>query len=403
MSTADHEIFRARWLLPEPERAIEDGALRVADGRVVELGPFDDFEVGDAAVHDLGSLALTPGLVNAHAHLCLTDLAGRVPAGATFPDWIRALMTERATHPFDAPAVVRSGLEQLAATGCVGVGDVVAGAILDRYPTGVDRAPIVRAYAEVIDAGDPQRGAAAAREATRWSREDGLRRGLSPHAPYTVLDETLGAVARERADAPLQVHWAETLEEFEWTEGLGGPFEDLLGPARPRPAALDRLERAGLLDQRTLLVHGNHPRAGEPERIAAAGASVVHCPGAHAFFDREPFDAARYRAAGVRLCLGTDSAAGNDALDMRRELALAAETLGDVPAVELWSWATRDAARAIGLDDELGRLAVGRPFTAVAFELDVPSVADLVPALVMARPAVASAWVRGTRIAGADR
>lgn len=395
-------VWRARWLVPEPERVIEDGALVVERGRVVALGRADELVTRGAPVHDLGAAALTPGLVDAHAHLCLTDLAGRVPAGEAFPDWIRALMTERAHAPSDAAAAMRAGLARLAAGGCVAVGDVVAAAALGAVADEPTGAPLVRAYAEVIDAGDPARGQAAAREATRWCAAAPARRGLSPHAPYTVLDETLAALARARASdgAPLQFHWAETREEFEWTEGRGGPFEALLGPARARPAALDRLDRAGLLDARTLLVHGNHPGEDEPERIAAADASLVHCPGAHAFFDRAPFDAERYRRAGVRLCLGTDSAAGNDALDMRRELALAARAFDGVPDAELWSWATRDAARAIALDDEVGVLAVGRPFTAAAFALEVGTARDVVPALVRSEPEVVGAWVRGARIDG---
>ena len=85
---------------------------------------------------------------------------------------------------------------------------------------------------------------------------------------------------------------------------------------------LDRIEAAGLLGRRTSLVHGNYPSSGELPRIARSGATVVHCPGSHAFFRREPFPLARYRRAGVPIALGTDSAASNGSLDMRREMAL---------------------------------------------------------------------------------
>ena len=76
---------------------------------------------------------------------------------------------------------------------------------------------------------------------------------------------------------------------------------------------------------RTTLVHGNHPARGEPARIAASGAVLVHCPGTHAYFDREPFPWSRYRRAGVSLALGTDSLASNDELDMFREMDMTAK------------------------------------------------------------------------------
>ena len=91
---------------------------------------------------------------------------------------------------------------------------------------------------------------------------------------------------------------------------------------RLKRRAIRALERAGLLGSRTALIHANWPGPGEVERVAAAGAMVVHCPGSHAFFDRAPFPLDRYRAAGIPVALGTDSAASNAALDMRREMRL---------------------------------------------------------------------------------
>ncbi|QDU85719.1 Aminodeoxyfutalosine deaminase [Planctomycetes bacterium Pla163] len=419
--------LRARWLVAAPDDVVEGVDLMVEAGRVVARVPSHEIHTSTSEpfeLVDLGDVALTPGLVDAHAHLDLTDLAGAVAPGASFPDWIVGLLRARGAATSEASSAVARGLERLATTGCVAVGDIAAswthGELDARRKAG---GPITRTYLEVLDAGDDARGRAAVERALAFLDGDGAAGqvdllGISPHAPYTVGDATLDALASGIASrgngrsVPLQVHWAETPEEEAWTGGRTGPFDALLGPPQGRGRALDRLERRGLLGPATVLVHGNVPddvAAGtgrndcggqddEPTRIARADASVVHCPGAHAFFARAPFPVERYRAAGVRLCLGTDSAAGNDDLDMRRELALAAAAFPHVPLAELWGWATCDAARALGLGDRVGVLGVGRPFTAVAFATAARSRERVLDELVRERPEVRASWIEGRQV-----
>jgi len=117
------------------------------------------------------------------------------------------------------------------------------------------------------------------------------------------------------------IHWSETAAERAWLEEGQGPLAAVLGTS-PRTSGLDLLEAAGLLASSTALVHGNHPRRDEAARLAAHGVSLVHCPGTHAFFGREPFDFERALRAGVRIALGTDSLASNEELDLRREARL---------------------------------------------------------------------------------
>ena len=78
---------------------IEEGAVRIAGDRVAEVGPWADLR-GDAV--DLGEVVLMPGLVNAHAHLDYTSLAGRIPPPASFNNWITSIMHLKQTMDDDA-------------------------------------------------------------------------------------------------------------------------------------------------------------------------------------------------------------------------------------------------------------------------------------------------------------
>jgi cytosine/adenosine deaminase-related metal-dependent hydrolase len=251
------------------------------------------------------------------------------------------------------------GAARCLATGTTLVGDVDTTGASERS---LSRSALrLRVFREVLDAQDPHRTAAAiARAAARAPRAARLRLGLAPHAPYSVspaLLEGVGRLARRR-HLPVSVHWSETAAEVEWLSAGSGPLTRLLGRS-PGRSGLDLLESAGLLGERLVLVHGNLPARGEPGRIARSGATLVHCPGSHAWFGRPPFPLERYLRAGVRLALGTDSLASNEDLDLAREMALLRTAHPGLGPEPVWRMATEGGARAVGHAGEAGILRAG--------------------------------------------
>ena len=88
-------VFRSRWLLPIDRPPIAGGWIDVSGDRIVAIGS----GAPPRGATDLGDVAILPGLVNAHTHLELSWLAGRVAPAASIVGWIRALMAERASGP----------------------------------------------------------------------------------------------------------------------------------------------------------------------------------------------------------------------------------------------------------------------------------------------------------------
>lgn len=348
---------------------------------------------------DLDGAALLPGLVDAHAHLELSAFARRVPRGRSFVDWIRALLRERAlASGTDLARAVRDAADGLVASGTTLVGDIassdVARAALASHPLRL------RTYREVLDAGDPARTEAAIGRAQRAPPPRPRRHdGLSPHAPYTVSRElwsALGSLARRRR-AHVAIHWAETAAEGAWLERGTGPFARLL-KSSPHSSGLELIASAGLLGPRTLLVHANAATQLEREEIAAAGAGIVHCPGAHAFFGRAPFDARAWLDLGVPLALGTDSLAGNDALDMRREMALFARAHPSVRPSVVLDLSTSAGAAALGFAGRAGVLAPGAWADLVAFRVRGRSPRAVERELVEGLPDVVGVWIGGRAV-----
>jgi cytosine/adenosine deaminase-related metal-dependent hydrolase len=405
-------IFQAAHVLA-PQGAIADAALRVERGLVRELvtsrARVRRLAAAGARVVDLGDGCIAPTFVDAHAHLELSGLGARVPAGdaprdGSFTAWIRALLAARAQRGTDGLRDdARAGALRLLASGTTLVGDVDSSGAVGPATRGLSLR--VRRYREVLDAGDPARTAAALKTLARRGRKSArLFDGISPHAPYTIsagLWTELGRVCRARR-AHVMIHFAETAEETEWLEHGRGPMSKILAHA-PHASGLDSIERAGLLGPRTVLVHGNRASKRERARIAESGAALVHCPGTHAFFRRERFDARAWLRDGVTLALGTDSLASNTDLDMRRELASFASAHPHIDPAVAFACATRNGARALGFAGRAGELVPGAWADFVHFEMESVRRAGVLDAIVHGRARLAGTWVGGHRAPGAGR
>jgi cytosine/adenosine deaminase-related metal-dependent hydrolase len=399
--------YRARWLIPASGPVIEDGALVAAGGRIVRVGRWPELRahVGpEDAVEHFPDAALLPGFVNAHTHLALSDMGGRLRPTKNFAAWLARLTARLWARGHDAARkAVRLGVEQSLAAGTVAAADMAHDPACDiptdeargrwtvfrelfRFgPDGIRR--VERAVA-ALDA-----AVAAATCPPQSGRRATIRPGLGPHSPYTAGVEVFLA-ARRAADArgwPLTAHLHETEDEIAFTERGEGTLHTWMSrlrilPADWRPAGvrpIRMLADAGFFSGPVLVAHANYLTDDDIAVLAASGSSVAFCPRSHAFFqgiDLTPRDISRSTlskhadhpwrrllAAGVNVCLGTDSLASSPSLSVLDEARFLFAQGGAEPQV-LLEMATRRGARALGLETEIGDLRAGlRPeFCAVA-------------------------------------
>jgi cytosine/adenosine deaminase-related metal-dependent hydrolase len=380
--------YHARWVCPVSAPPIANGTVVEQDGRIAYAGPRAGAPSGGADV-ELGDAILLPGLVNAHCHLELTAMRGFLD-GLEFPEWILRLTRSRhavltADSMLDAARLgveegLRAGITTFADTGDSGAG---FDAMIQRGVRGI-------CYREVFGP-DPAQCAGAieglrARVAAMRERETALVRvGVSPHAPYTVSDALFRATATLAArDAlPLAVHIAESAMESDLVVGAAGRFAEGLrargldvAPRGRSPIAL--LDALGVLDVSPLLIHCVRVDAADLGTIASHRCGVAHCPASNAKLAHGTAPLAAMLAAGVRVGLGSDSVASNDRMDLLDEARLASlfssarEGRADVlPAVRALELATLGGARALGLEDQVGTLDVGKAADLTAFPLDL--------------------------------
>ena len=419
--------LKAALVFPSEGEPIASGMVSIEAGAIAALGAARR----EPDVVDLGNTAIIAGLVNAHAHLELTGFDRPLGwPGIGMARWIELLLAHReqsaaaaaqteAAPPEPWTAVCR-GLAESVGCGVTQLADIAAqpwpaeltarGSLdclvcreliaptperLARLPPeaaaefglGTQTAAESVAVDGPLNSGGRLEGAASCVDGTtkprgksvtgsQWSssrsRRLEYRRGLSLHAPYTVLPELWPAVARqsERRRQLLAVHLAESQEEIELMASGGGPLRALLesrgawsaglwpGPCRPADY-LRMLEKA----HRLLIIHGNYLDADSLELLGRwrDRAAVVFCPRTHRWFRHRRYPLAEMLDRGIALAVGTDSRASSPDLNLWVELQAIAADHPEVPLPRVLALGTAMGAAALGRAPPWGRLAVGAP------------------------------------------
>jgi cytosine/adenosine deaminase-related metal-dependent hydrolase len=346
---------------------LRDAWVTVADDRVVALGtgaPPDGVDV----IRDLGHSVLLPGLINAHTHLELSWLWGKVPPAASLPAWVSNLMGQRFAAPGDDTQKIRLAIIDALEAGTAAVGDV-ANTPATQEALAASRLHGV-VFREIVgfNPADPEaliENAARDVEAHRSAR---VRAYVVPHAPYSVAPEVIRRLAARAAQpgAVCSIHVGESPDEIEFLETGGGAWRGVLDARQawnprwtaPRCRPVDYLDALGLVGPWLLAVHCTQCADAELARLAQAGATIVTCPRSNVWVGVGSPPVARFYASGARVAIGTDSLASASDLNLWSELAALHHLAPEIPPRRLLESATRIGAEALGFRD-LGVIAPG--------------------------------------------
>jgi cytosine/adenosine deaminase-related metal-dependent hydrolase len=366
-------VIHADHVLPGDAPPVADGAV-VVDGTGTILDVGAAFEVlprhqGADVVRVRG--VVLPGLVNAHTHLELSAMRGKVGGGRGFIGWVESLIALRSELQAEEEAeAMAAAIDELVRTGTVAVGEVTntlaavrplaargIGGCIFHEVFGQDRIAVLRRV-EGLRAELDER-------VPSWPTRD-LTYAPAPHTLYTTHFDAVRALLESAAKhgARTSLHLAEHAPERRAIESGDGPVPSwLLLRAKqrtewPKLPLFDYAEQLGALSKAVLLVHLAEARADELGRVAAKAAPVVLCPRSNLHIEMRLPPLLSVRAAGIEAALGTDSLASNASLDVLGESKALADRFPAVPAWELVQMATWNGARALGRED-LGRFAKG--------------------------------------------
>jgi 5-methylthioadenosine/S-adenosylhomocysteine deaminase len=351
-----------RLSIVQGDVAIRDGILE-AIGRVPD-GPFD-------RTIDAGGAYLLPGLIQTHVHLCQTLFRGFAD-DMPLLEWLRRRVwpMEAAHTPGTLRASVRLAAAELLRTGTTCVltmetvhdTDVVFETLAE---TGL-RATVGKC---LMDSADevPRRLQEQTRQSIdesvalmkRWHGAAGgrLRAAFAPRFAVSCSRDLLEEVAALAASgrALVHTHASENRDEVEVVRRLSGGLSNL-----------EYLADTGLATPQLCAAHCVWVTEAEQRLLAERDVKVLHCPGSNLKLGSGIAPVVEMRAQGISVSLGADGAACNNRLDMFDEMRLAAtlqamrKAPGALPARDVVWMATREGARALGLDDTIGSIEAGK-------------------------------------------
>jgi cytosine/adenosine deaminase-related metal-dependent hydrolase len=377
---ASMTAYRCRTLVTMNGTPIENGVFIVDGTRFLETGPAPEIlRHHSGPVVDLGEVAVMPGLINAHCHLDYTLMRGAILYVHSFAQWVNRINSlKRSLSDNDYVRAIQLGFEELRRNGVTTVFDIVATPqILPLLPP-----PPIRAWSflELIDVRPRPWIEEIAFGSWLFFSENKDRLGgfgLSPHAPYTA-SARMYEVALECARVlklPITTHVAESSEEYEmFAESRGQLYDFLRQLGRPMTdcgstSPLRHLIENGLIRPDCIVAHLNELDDRDLELLGGTkwrNLQIVHCPKSHRFLHHKRFPLEKLMERGLNICLGTDSLASNDSLDLFSEMRIAKKAYPTLSFRDLLEMVTIRPARALKLEQSLGQIAPGYLADAIA-------------------------------------
>jgi cytosine/adenosine deaminase-related metal-dependent hydrolase len=372
-------LYASGWIVTCDDAGTEheSGWLLVEDGVVAGVGSGGEPEPDERI--DLAGAVVTPGLVNTHHHLYQTLTRARAQQADLF-GWLRELYPTWARIDAEAEyAAARTGLAELALSGCTTVFDHHY--VFPRGRTGLVEAEVQAArelglrivaargsmdlgasdgglppdelVEEVDDVlADTERLAAELHQPGAGAR---VQIAVAPCSPFSVTKRlmTESADLARRLGLVLHTHLAETVEEEAYCMELYGS------------TPIEYLTDLGWLGPDVWCAHCVHLSAEGTADLAASGTGVAHCPTSNLRLGAGTAPVREYLDAGVRVGLGVDGSASNERSDLLNEVKqalLVARGRGGPSAMtarEALALGTRGGAAVLGRGD-IGSLEPGK-------------------------------------------
>lgn len=373
-------IFRAKWILPILDAPILDGAFEVINKTITKIGTFKDVykESYKTKVIDFGEAIILPCLVNLHTHLELSCLRFRVKSSGSFISWVRnVIKIKEDISLFEMREYVHLALREAWEQGTGVIGDITnTGITVNILCSSYFKGYI---FQEIINF----KGGTRLKSLGDNVNFKNFKYTYSAHSPYTVSPLLLQAIKayNRKRNTLFCIHCGESQEEIEFLKTGEGKIKELLKErgqwnesfVAPGLSPVKYLEKLGVLDEKTLLVHMVHFEEDDLEILKKRKVKICICPRSNLFTGVGLPKLKDFLKAGLEVGIGTDSLASNESLSIWEELKILFFYYPEVSPSELIKLATFNGAKILGF------LNLGAILPGYAPDLIVVELYDYVP------------------------
>ncbi|OPX57189.1 MAG: N-ethylammeline chlorohydrolase [Methanobacterium sp. PtaB.Bin024] len=353
---------------------LRKGSVLIEDGKIIDINNKIRFWGIDEVIDAEGKI-LIPGLVNTHTHLSMTLLRG-LADDLPLDTWLNEHIFPREAHlegEHCYAGAILAALEMIK-SGTTTCNDMYF--FMDEVARAIDESGIRALLCHgMIDFGDEEKRKGEYKETLRiidkcHNTADGrIKVALGPHTPYTCSTELLNWV-RKKADEnglKIHIHVSETEKEV----------EDSLNDQKKRP--FEYLEHIKFLGPDVIAAHAVWLSGAEIALIKNNNVKISHNPLSNMKLASGISPVSDLLANDVCVSLGTDGVASNNNLDLFQEIKTASllqkvRTLDPtvLPATKMLEMATINGATALGMEEEIGSIEVGKKADLILVDMKTP-------------------------------
>lgn len=402
-------ILSAEIILPISRPPIYNGAALIKNGKIDEIGTKERLlnKYKNEEYLNLKDAVLMPGLINLHTHLELTALKGTIinknnpalPSEKTaLVSWILALIESKKRSSMDELiSGIKNGIKEAVSTGTTTIADLTTRNTI--YSTSVFGESFYTiknvglrgfVFAEILNfdssaAENYWKDTEKVIEQIRKDEDSLTSIGIAPHSIYSVSSKLL-KIVRDYAikeKMKMSMHVAESMEEKDFISKNKGIIKDIYHKKfnwdgkrdfKRYPSSIEYINKNGLLSKDLLAVHCVHLTDEDMKRLSERNTPVVLCPRSNTFIGVGIASFDKLASMGITIGIGTDSYASNYSLNMWDEMRFAylffrKTSRTNIKAEDIIKCGTINGAKALGIDNKIGTLDIGKEADLIAVRL----------------------------------
>lgn len=362
--------FSADYIFPINSLPLRRGVISIdADGVIAGLYSGDEaFGLGDVEIKRLSGI-LIPGFINAHCHLELSHLKGRIPSNTGLVDFIKNVLKTREGDSEKITKSMQEADKMMYDNGIQAVGDHVNTSASAKVKE--TSKLLYHTFVEIIGLKEEEAAQKIDEAKDIEFFFDPNHASITPHASYSLSKAAFKLFKRSIAeDNIISIHNQESDEEnklFRYRAGDFLDFYDFLGvdysdfKAQARNSLQSYLSYMPV-SNKLILVHNTFTSIKDIDFINRLGRNVIFCmcPKANLYIEDSLPKLNLFDLDSDNIVLGTDSLASNDTLDILEELKTLHSHFPELDLLKTIRWATLNGAKALGIDDQMGSLEVGK-------------------------------------------
>jgi cytosine/adenosine deaminase-related metal-dependent hydrolase len=359
-------------IYPVASKPIENGVIVVDDnGRIKDIsvrGDHDEVEL------QIFKGAIVPGFINTHCHLELSHMLGKCPAGVGLIPFISHVIKERSASQEIIKEAIAKAENEMIDSGIVAVGDIsnTTDSFAQKEKGNLYYYTFVE-YFDLFQEGNTEKEIEkynAVYDALNETPKN--KKSKVPHAPYSVSRKLFKYLAEHENAGTISIHNQETLPENElFLSGKGDfisfynrlNFDTSSIPAINNTAiyyALDHL----MPTRNNLFVHNTLTTVAEIEaanqKLGNTSVFWATCPNANLYIENRLPSYQAFTATDAQLTIGTDSLTSNWQLNILEEMKTILKYQSYLDFETVLNWATLNGAKALGFENDLGSIEVGK-------------------------------------------